>query len=607
MATWGTNGLTNRGRVLQNKAQAGVQLKYTKIVIGDGQLGNQSIGPLLGVISPKMTVPITRLRLSGDSALIGMTFNNDAVTVGFTWREIGIYAQDPDLGEIMYFYANAGTTGSYIPPGGGSDIVEMSYDQNVFVGTAQNITAEINESLVYATRQELDEVLQESKTYTDTQIANVKVPDASTTQKGIIKLSADYKSTSSTTVPNSKALSDLYTDSLADKGKPFMDDFNFLLGAGRWRIDRSSFTPATDHSPPGAYPKGVLFVASSNVTEGLVVVHMYVDDTGGIYNRVRTIAGTWLPWDGLASKTYAQRNLRLERAVEFGADVAGVGPAFFDFHTSGNAVDYDSRIIAEGGNATTGNGKLTLQATTTAITGQVETSGQVWVAKNTQFGSTSGLSLPIGDSDTGFNWFGDGGVDFYSNNSKVAALSDGVFKYYEADGSWKVLRDEISNLKHSSVDKFTKIANAINGKGGNANASMTGDEFAAAISNLPVKRFASGTFNGQTAIGTNWNGGVSINLAVNGLAFSPSRVFIRARFSDSRDFTVQVDAIVMADTTGGNIVASGWRNNYIGFSSSFVQVPGGFTLGLWTSKIDQYAGSSSDLPKIMVYQWWGYE
>ncbi|MGV2364195.1 MAG UNVERIFIED_CONTAM: hypothetical protein MIN83_22470, partial [Paenibacillus polymyxa] len=278
---------------------------------------------------------------------------------------------------------------------------------------------------------------------------NVKDPaDATTTVKGIVRLSADYKSQSSTTVPNSKALFDLYNIVPVDRGKVFQNNFNFALGVGDWRVDVASFNPTTDNSPPGAYSKGVLFVRSVNVTEGMTLVQKYVDDTGGIYNRVRTVAGTWLSWDGLASKNYAQRNLRLERAVELGADVTGAGPAFFDFHTSGNAIDYDSRIIAEGGTTATGNGKLTLQAATTVLTGgKVETSGQMWVAKNSTYGSTSDLTVPIGDSDTGFKWIGDGYVEFYSNASVPVALKDGQFIFKNAAGGYEVLSTAISDLK----------------------------------------------------------------------------------------------------------------------------------------------------------------
>jgi hypothetical protein len=48
-------------------------------------------------------------------------------------------------------------------------------------------------------------------------------------------------------------------------------------------------------------------------------------------------------------------------AIELGQTSSANTP-FIDFHSSGNNIDYDSRIIASGGSATMGNGTLTLQA-----------------------------------------------------------------------------------------------------------------------------------------------------------------------------------------------------------------------------------------------------
>ncbi|MDY7990696.1 phage tail protein [Paenibacillus polymyxa] len=605
MAAFGGLVLTIKGRNLQAKVQAGQQLKFSRMGLGDGIVTSQSIPNMTELITERKSITANRVYTpSPGRAAVSAILSNQDVTTGFFFRELGVFALDPDEGEIMYAYGNSGSgSAEYIPPTGGADLIEKLINVNLLVGNATNISITTDQSLVYVTVQDLEETLQEAKTYTDTKIADVKVPDATTTQKGIVRLSADYKSQSSTTVPNSKALFDLYNIVPVDRGKVFQSNFNFALGIGVWRVDYPSLNPATDNSPPGAYPKGVLFVSSVNVTEGLALIQKYVDDTGGIYNRVRTVAGTWLSWDGLASKNYAQRNLRLERAVELGADVTGAGPAFFDFHTSGNAIDYDSRIIAEGGTTATGNGKITIQAATTALTGKVETSGQVWVAKNTQFGSSSGLSLPIGDADTGFNWVNDGNVDFYSNGLRAAALQDGEFIFKNVDGNYERLNTAINDLKQSSVDKFTKIANAINGKGGSANSGMTGDQFAAAITNLPVKRFASGTFNGQNAQASSWGMSISLVVSVGGLSFTPSAVFIRVRLTESDGFR-QVEGFAHTSTSGGDTIY-GWRGNSI-WVSPLRQQAGGFNVTIEGSKIDAYAGGSP-VSKIWAYEWFAYE
>ncbi|QDY81939.1 hypothetical protein FQU75_00195 [Paenibacillus polymyxa] len=601
MAAFGGLVLTIKGRNLQAKVQAGQQLKFSRMGLGDGIITSQSIPNMTGLITERKSIAVNRVYTpSAGRATVSAILSNQDITTGFFFRELGIFAIDPDEGEIMYAYGNSGSgSAEYIPPTGGADLIEKLINVNLLVGNATNISITTDQSLVYVTIQDLKETLQEAKEYTDTKIADVKVPDATTTQKGIVKLSADYKSTSSVTVPNSKALSDLYGISLVDRGKPFSVDWNFMIMLGMHRIDVASLNPTTDHSPPGAYTKGVLFVYSVTVGTDAVFVQKYVDETGGIFNRIRTSAGTWATWVEIG------KNLRAERAIELGMNFTTAGPSYIDFHSSGTGNDYDSRIIAEGGTAATGNGKLTLQAATTALTGQVETSGQVWVAKNTQFGSASGLSLPIGDSDTGFKWVGDGYVEFYSNASVPVALKDGQFIFKNAAGGYEVLSTAISDLKQSSVDKFTKIANAINGKGGNANSGMTGDQFAAAILGLPVKRFARGTFNGQSATAPNVTSGASMNVGVNNMSFLPTKVFIRLRMKDEYG-NLYIEGIAMAGIPYDNDVTLYGRFQNRVSIYSISQSPGGFTATINSTDVRDYAGGKS-LAVIEAFEWFAYE
>ncbi|MEV2679419.1 hypothetical protein ABND25_20210 [Paenibacillus larvae] len=55
--------MTTKGRNLQAKAQTGVELKYTRVGIGDGQLAGQSIMTLNKLINEKKSLPITKLNI----------------------------------------------------------------------------------------------------------------------------------------------------------------------------------------------------------------------------------------------------------------------------------------------------------------------------------------------------------------------------------------------------------------------------------------------------------------------------------------------------------------------------------------------------------------
>lgn len=156
MSTFGGLILTNKGKTLQSKAQAGVALNYTRIALGDGTLGTTSILSLNSLIREVKSLNITKLKvLSGGRAVVGSVLSNQDLNTGFYWREIGVFAQDPDLGEVLYCYANAGDLAEYIPPGGGSDIIEKTIDVQTLVGNATNVTATVDESLVFATYSQL--------------------------------------------------------------------------------------------------------------------------------------------------------------------------------------------------------------------------------------------------------------------------------------------------------------------------------------------------------------------------------------------------------------------------------------------------------------------
>ncbi|OBZ08935.1 hypothetical protein A8L34_22565 [Bacillus sp. FJAT-27264] len=157
MAAFGGLTLTNKGIVLQSKAQAGAKLTYTRIAIGDGSLGGQSVVMLNALISQKKSLPITKIQVQlPNLAAVGAILSNQDITAGFHFREIGVFATDSDAGEILYAYANAGANAEYIPAGGGPDVVEKDITARVVVGTATNVSATINESLVLTAKTDFE-------------------------------------------------------------------------------------------------------------------------------------------------------------------------------------------------------------------------------------------------------------------------------------------------------------------------------------------------------------------------------------------------------------------------------------------------------------------
>ncbi|UAT29495.1 phage tail protein [Bacillus badius] len=154
MGAFGGLHLTNKGRNLQTKAQTGVAIHFSRMAIGDGSLGGSSVLELNALKSEKMSFPIAKLKvLAQGQAIVGSVLSNKDITAGFYFREIGVFATDPTEGEILYCYGNAGATADYIPAGSGgsTDVIEKTMDVITLVGNAANVTATINQSLIFET------------------------------------------------------------------------------------------------------------------------------------------------------------------------------------------------------------------------------------------------------------------------------------------------------------------------------------------------------------------------------------------------------------------------------------------------------------------------
>ncbi len=164
---------------------------------------------------------------------------------------------------------------------------------------------------------------------------------------------------------------------------------------------------------------------------------------------------------------------------------------------------------------------------------------------------------------------------------------------------------DFNNLKQLSVDGKGVVAGAINGKGGNVSASNTHAELATAITNLPVKRWAQGTFNGQSVTAPNFSSGAVMTLGVNNMSFSPTRVFIRVRLKDTSNVLYIEGFATASILQTGDISMYGRFNNRLSLSS-LTQQSGGFTCMVGSSRINDYAGSTSTAV-IEAFEWFAYE
>lgn len=145
MSGFDVNAITDAGSLLIAKVMASKgNITFTRIVMGDGYMPSSQVPEhMTAVVSPKAAMEITKCEVTGSgAAVVGGRYDNSEQSQDFEWRELGLYAKDPDLGEILYSYGNTGNSAETIPAGGGATAIEKLIDVVTYVGNDVSVTAE---------------------------------------------------------------------------------------------------------------------------------------------------------------------------------------------------------------------------------------------------------------------------------------------------------------------------------------------------------------------------------------------------------------------------------------------------------------------------------
>ena len=169
MATFGQLTLTNLGFQAQINAQSGTPLKFSKIGVGSG-LFTGDISTLTSLVKEELLVGIEKSYIEENVFTVEGSFSNESLESSFVWREIGLYFEDENGGDILYCYANAGNRYDDIPA-----TTDERYTKNIRIATA--VSNAENVSIVIK-----DETYVKTETYeaftkeVDKHISNVENP-----------------------------------------------------------------------------------------------------------------------------------------------------------------------------------------------------------------------------------------------------------------------------------------------------------------------------------------------------------------------------------------------------------------------------------------------
>ena len=148
--------LTASGKNLLLRALAGETITFTKIQLGNGTA--QDPAEAAGLANPIITVELSKIVVGTEYVTLTAQFSNSDITSGFHITEAGFFATDPDdsTKEILYALGNEDESSADYVPDKSNRILEMQFDALIFIGDAENVSAAISSSLVYASKEDFD-------------------------------------------------------------------------------------------------------------------------------------------------------------------------------------------------------------------------------------------------------------------------------------------------------------------------------------------------------------------------------------------------------------------------------------------------------------------
>lgn len=143
--------LTDAGLNLMLRGLCGEQIEFTKFKIGNGPEQDKTA---VDLNNPLMEIEISKIERADTYVTLTGTFKNSEVEDGFSVRETGVFAKDPDNEgkEILYgLWCEPDEGKADYVPASEDRVLETQLDVLVFVGEAENVTATLGESMTYVT------------------------------------------------------------------------------------------------------------------------------------------------------------------------------------------------------------------------------------------------------------------------------------------------------------------------------------------------------------------------------------------------------------------------------------------------------------------------
>lgn len=142
--------ITTKGQALLAKVVAGTtKLEFTKIKVSEQKLSGD-LASLTGIGTIKQEEKVASVvRQNGANVKVSASFSNETLGAGYYVRNIGLYANDPQDGEILYSISVADestATADWMPPFNGIGVSSLLVDLVTAVSNASSVEVTVDPS-----------------------------------------------------------------------------------------------------------------------------------------------------------------------------------------------------------------------------------------------------------------------------------------------------------------------------------------------------------------------------------------------------------------------------------------------------------------------------
>lgn len=152
MAEYSKLVITNDGQALMAKMIAGSgNIEFTKVCSSSTQYTENQLQELTSLSNIKQTSLVSKVTRTNNVAIkVEAAFSNAELKTGYYMHTLGLYAVDPDKGEILYAACVETSNNCYMPPYNGVTVSAAYIQLYTTVGNAENVSLEVNPG-AYAT------------------------------------------------------------------------------------------------------------------------------------------------------------------------------------------------------------------------------------------------------------------------------------------------------------------------------------------------------------------------------------------------------------------------------------------------------------------------